>query len=72
MASLSRAQRVAVLIDRRVDPNQKLDLQLSGVPMDAALQQIADRCGLGVSRLGAVVYLGPPPAADHLRPGFDR
>jgi hypothetical protein len=65
--SLSHAQRVAVLIDRRIDPGQKLDLKLDGVPMESALQKIADRCGMGVSRLGAVVYLGPPPAAEQLR-----
>ncbi len=36
---------------------------------------VAERCGLGVSRLGAVVYLGPPSAAQRLRPiaaAFDR
>jgi len=52
ITSLSQAQQVAILIDRRVDPGQKLELTLKDVPMESALQTIADRCGLGVSRLG--------------------
>jgi hypothetical protein len=66
LGNLSRAQRVAILIDRRVDPGQKLDLKLDGVPMGTALQTIADRCGLGTARLGPVVYVGPPAAAERL------
>jgi len=64
--SLSRARKVAILIDRRVDPSQKLDISLNGVPLESALQTIAQRRGLGVSRLGSVLYLGPPSAAEHL------
>ena len=65
--SLSLARRVAILIDRRVDPSQKLDVSLKGVPLESALQTIAEGRGLGVARLGAVVYVGPPSAAKHLR-----
>ncbi len=66
IGSLSRAQRVAILIDRRVDPSQRLDLKLEGVPLIAVLQQAADQSGLGISQLGAVVYLGPLSAANRL------
>ena len=58
---------MAILIDRRVDPSQKLDISLSGVPLESALQKIAQHCGLGVTRLGSVLYLGPPSGAEHLR-----
>jgi hypothetical protein len=68
VASLSQAQQVAILIDRRVDPGQRLDLAIKGVPMEAALKTIAQRCGLGVGRLGPVVYLGPPADAEQLAP----
>ncbi len=68
LTGLSRAQRVAILLDRRVDPGQKLSLNVQNVPLQTVLQMVADRCGLGVSRLGAVVYLGPPSAAQRLRP----
>ncbi len=66
VASLSESQRVAVLTDRRVDPDQKLDLTLRDVPMESVLQTIAGDRGLGVARLGPVVYLGPATVADRL------
>jgi hypothetical protein len=65
--SLSLARKVAILVDRRVDPSQKLDVSLNGVPLESALQTIAQSRGLGVARLGAVMYVGPPAAAEHLR-----
>jgi len=68
MTSLSRAQRVAILIDRRVDPGQRLTLNLQNVPLETILQTVAKRCGLGLARLGPVVYLAPPAAAERLRP----
>ncbi len=65
--NLSHAQRVAILIDRRVDPGQKLDLTIRAQPMEAVLAAIADHCGLGVSQLGNVIYLGPRPVAQRLQ-----
>ena len=64
---LSQAKHVAILIDRRVDPDQKLDVALKDVSVESALQTIARQSNLRVSRLGNVVYLGPAPAADRLR-----
>ncbi|MCE5266534.1 MAG: STN domain-containing protein [Planctomycetaceae bacterium] len=64
---LSASCRVAILIDRRVDPGQKLHVSLRDVPLQQALQTIADERNLGVSRLGSMVYLGPRTTADHLR-----
>lgn len=65
--NLSRAQQVAMLIDRRVDPGRKLQLQLEGVPLETALKEIARSQGLGVSWLGPVAYFGPPAASTRLR-----
>jgi hypothetical protein len=63
---LSRARKVAILIDRRVDPSQKLNVSLKQMPLDAALQAIARSRGLEVASLGSVVYLGPASAAENL------
>ena len=41
VGKLSRLQGVAVLIDRRVDPDEKLDIQWEGVPLWAGLEEIA-------------------------------
>jgi hypothetical protein len=71
LAGVSRSQRVAILLDRRADPGQKLDLKLTDTPLHSVLQTIADRCGLEVTRLKDVVYFGPPAAAAQLRPLSD-
>lgn len=64
---LSQSQQVAILIDRRVDPGQKLDIKLQNTPMELVLQTIAERCQLGLTRLGPVVYLGPQWSAARLK-----
>jgi hypothetical protein len=64
---LARAEPVAVLIDRRIDPGQEIDLELDDLPLEAALQEIARARQLGVSILGPVVYFGPRRASSLLR-----
>jgi hypothetical protein len=66
--NLSQAQGVAVFLDRRVDPNQKLALHLKETPLETVFQKAADRLGLGMAQVGSVIYLGPPQAAHSLRP----
>ena len=64
---LSQTQRVAVLIDRRVDPDQKVDLKLDDVPLAAALHDVARSRDLGVSIVNAVAYFGPPRVTGQIR-----
>jgi hypothetical protein len=65
--SLSQSQRTAALIDRRVDPGQKLDLQRDGLPLEQVYREIAQSRNLGITWLGPVAYFGPPRAASRLR-----
>ena len=67
LRNLSRVHRVAVIIDRRVDPGEKVDLVLQDVPLGAALTQIAANRKLEARMLGPVAYFGPPRAASRLR-----
>lgn len=67
LGNLSRTQRVAVMIDRRVDPSQKFELSLDDVPLGTALEQIARSRSLGVCLLGPVAYFGPPEVTSRLR-----
>ena len=67
LEALARAQHVAVLIDRRIDPQQKLDVQLSATPLAAAFARWRTGRQLETSLLGGVVYFGPPDAARRLR-----
>jgi len=65
--TLSTKHRVALLIDRRVDPDQRLDLTLNDVPLEQTLTALAHRGRAGITRLPALVYLGPPETALRLR-----
>lgn len=65
---LAEALQVAILVDRRVDPDQKLDLKLKGESFQGVLDAVAKHCGLGLSQVGPIVYLGPPAVAQRLRP----
>jgi hypothetical protein len=67
LRGLSEAQQVAVLVDRRVDPGRRIDLQLTATPLATALHAIANGRQLGVSQFGPVAYFGPPGATARLR-----
>lgn len=65
--TVATTQRVAILVDRRVDPDRPLDLSLSDMTVGDLLHRIAEDRGLGLTRLGPVTYLGPPDVAARLR-----
>jgi hypothetical protein len=67
LRSLSRSQNVAILLDRRIDPSQQLDLSLADKPLEVVFQQIAQHQAMGVSHLGSVTYFGPKATTDWLR-----
>ncbi len=65
--TIATTQAVAILVDRRVDPDHAVDLTLTGVTVEGLLQRIAEDRELGLTRVGAVTYLGPPEATTRLR-----
>jgi hypothetical protein len=67
LASLSKTQRLAVMLDRRVDPDQKIELAFDHVPLQEALARIASRLQIGVTMLGPVAYFGPVSTVQRLR-----
>jgi hypothetical protein len=67
LTNLGAAQRVAVLIDRRVDPGQELTLAVQDTSLRQIFELVAERQGLGVTFLGSLVYLGPPQYTARLR-----
>ncbi len=66
--NLAQSQRVAIYLDRRVDPGKKVEVAIKNAPLREALQTIAERSGLGVTRLGDVVYFAPIADAGRLPP----
>ncbi len=67
LLGFAKAQQVAVVLDRRVDPDQKLDLTAREEPVMAVFRAVAAGRNLGVTTLGDLVYLGPPASAERLR-----
>jgi hypothetical protein len=67
VARVSKLFGESVFIDRRVDPELRVSLQLEATSIDDVLQSVAEAQSLGLSRLGDLRYLGPAHAAGRLR-----
>ncbi len=67
LASLSQTEKVAILLDRRIDPDARVDLAISGKSLAEALAEIAQHRNAGACVMGPVVYIGPSAAAKRLR-----
>lgn len=63
LVGFSRRHRIAVFLDRRVDPSLSVTLALRHVTAEQLLWAIADQCELGVCRLDDFFYLGPKQTA---------
>lgn len=64
---LIAAQRISILLDRRIDPGKMLNLQLRNVPLRDLLESVAAECGAQAVVVDSVVYLGPSSTAARLR-----
>ena len=67
LMNLARSQRVAILVDRRVDPDQRLDLAVQNQPVKDVLRDVAASQELGMTLVGSVVYFGPATYTSQLR-----
>ncbi len=66
LQELSRSKKVAILLDRRIDPTQELKLSRANIPLRDLIAAIADSVGAGSTVVGNVVYVGPKPSAERL------
>lgn len=66
LRGLAANQRVAIWLDRRVDPEYEVDLAVSDSTLDESLQRIGSSIGGGVSYVGSVAYLGSPSVTAKL------
>jgi len=67
LANLARSQRIAVLLDRRIDPDRTLELTFDGGTVEELFERIARDQDLGLSWFGPLAYFAPPAAARRLR-----
>jgi hypothetical protein len=67
LKSISAAQHIAIVRDRRIDPDREVQLALTREPLRSGLQRIADQLQIGYCQLAGVAYFGPASTAKRLR-----
>lgn len=63
---ISDSLRVPIVVDRRVDPHQVINIQVDGVPLQEALTSVARQAGSQLGALDSLCYLGPVGTANEL------
>jgi hypothetical protein len=66
LAKLSDSTGIAIVLDRRVDPDQPIEFTVANEPLEDALRRLASRLNLGVSIFDSTVYLGPTETTARL------
>ncbi|MBC8354214.1 MAG: hypothetical protein H8E66_19650 [Planctomycetes bacterium] len=66
LLGLGANQRIALWLDRRVDPGHEVDLLVSDATLDEALQRVGNAIGGGVCYVGSVTYIGSTPVTTKL------
>ena len=64
--ALAEQHHIAIILDRRVDPNQEVENSDRGLQLELLFQGMANHLDLGVSFLDSVVYFGPKSTAKNL------
>jgi hypothetical protein len=67
LARLSADRKIAIVLDRRIDPGRLIDASLPPMSLLSAIRQIAAQAEAGVSVVGDTIYVGPPASAGKLR-----
>ncbi len=56
---LTETQQVAIMLDRRIDPEQKIDISAKDVALERFVAALAAKQAAGVCQVGSVLYVGP-------------
>jgi hypothetical protein len=68
LRSIEQSHQIAVMLDRRVDPSDPIDLEIRQEPLAAGLERLARLRGAELRIVGtSAAYLGPPSATARLR-----
>lgn len=67
LGNLSRARRVAIWLDRRIDPDQQVKFEAKDVVFRDALRSLAGELNAGICLVGPVVYIGPKQSVTKLQ-----
>jgi hypothetical protein len=69
--NLSHENKVAILLDRRIDPTRLIGLSLPPTPLRDVIAELAQSVGAQTAIIGNVVYIGPEDSAGKLRTLID-
>ncbi len=64
---ISDQRKVAILLDRRIDPTPELEIDIANLSLLAAIEHIATQSSAAVSVVGNTLYVAPPARAARLR-----
>jgi hypothetical protein len=64
---LSHEREIAILLDRRVNPDQEIEIDTGERSLRSAVDEIARLANLSVTRVGNSLLVAPPAAAFRLR-----
>jgi hypothetical protein len=67
LKSISQASRIAILLDRRIDPTVILAVDFNNQTIRTGLEEIAERVSAGATVAGNTVMIGPPESMAKLR-----
>jgi len=63
---IAKTSRIAVFLDRRVDPGQRITAEFKNEPLELLFKKLAVQLNLGYTTVGNTVYLGPLEVAKRL------
>ena len=56
---LVETQHVAIMLDRRIDPDQRIDFSVQGAGLERLIAALVEPYGGNVCQVGPVLYVGP-------------
>lgn len=66
LTEFGKKYNVPIFLDRRVDPDQRMDLSAQDLPVEGVLSLAAQKLKLGTCTVGKVHYIGPKSTASRL------
>jgi hypothetical protein len=66
LTEFGKKYSVRVFLDRRIDPDQKIDLSVQDVPVEEVPAVVAEKFKLGACVVGSVHYIGPKGTTSRL------
>lgn len=64
---LSKVQQVAILLDRRIDPTQKVEVAIAAEFFDEGIRGFVKQAGCEISVVADTIFVGPPETALYLK-----